>query len=142
MAKIAKDKCTHRSTNPFDASISTVARLLLLCGYTPLPLYLNAVGTNIYLPSPRTPASKSSFYYTTSIITTLVSIMDIFYSIQFTFLRPSKAIENRRKAQWVLAYTKSIARKELGVSTGHKEAAIHLSVGMLFIMYDTLCNRT
>ena len=34
-AKIAKNKCTHRSTNPFDASISTVASLLLLCGYTP-----------------------------------------------------------------------------------------------------------
>ena len=36
IANIAKDKCTHRSTNPFDASISTVARLPLLCGYTPL----------------------------------------------------------------------------------------------------------
>ena len=28
------DKCTHRSTNPFDASIFTIARLPSLCGYT------------------------------------------------------------------------------------------------------------
>ena len=34
-AKIAKNKCTHRSTNHFDASISTVVSLPLLCGYTP-----------------------------------------------------------------------------------------------------------
>ena len=27
IAKIAKVKCTHRTTNPFDASISTIARL-------------------------------------------------------------------------------------------------------------------
>ena len=32
IAKIAKVKCTHRSTNPFDASIFTIARLLSLCG--------------------------------------------------------------------------------------------------------------
>ena len=35
IAKIANDKCTHRSTNPFDASISIIARLTSLCGYTP-----------------------------------------------------------------------------------------------------------
>ena len=28
-----------------------------------------------------------------------------FYSIQFTFLRPSKAVKNRCKAQWILAFT-------------------------------------
>ena len=36
MAKMAKDKCTHRSTHPFDVSISTIAWLPSLCGYTPL----------------------------------------------------------------------------------------------------------
>ena len=36
LAKIAKVKCTHRSTNLFDASICTIARPPLLCGYTPL----------------------------------------------------------------------------------------------------------
>ena len=35
IAKITKDECTHRSTNLFDALISTVARLPLLFGYTP-----------------------------------------------------------------------------------------------------------
>ena len=35
IAKIAKDKCTHRWTNAFDASISTIARVTSLCGYTP-----------------------------------------------------------------------------------------------------------
>ena len=36
IAKIAKDKCTHRSTNPLYASIFTIARHPSLCGYTPL----------------------------------------------------------------------------------------------------------
>ena len=36
IAKIAKVKCTHRSTNPFDASIPTIARPPSLYGYTPL----------------------------------------------------------------------------------------------------------
>ena len=40
-AKIAKDKCTHRSTNPFDALISTVASLPSLCGYTPLICHIS-----------------------------------------------------------------------------------------------------
>ena len=36
LAKIAKDKCTHRSTNTLNASISTHRKPSLLCGYTPL----------------------------------------------------------------------------------------------------------
>ena len=31
-----------------------------------------------------------------------------FYSVQFPFLRPSKAVENRRKAQWVLAFSPTL----------------------------------
>ena len=38
IAKIATDKCTHWSTNPLDALISTTTRLPSLCGYTPLVL--------------------------------------------------------------------------------------------------------
>ena len=38
-----------------------------------------------------------------------------FYSIQFTFLRPSKAVENRRKAQWVLALTQEAVCAGVGV---------------------------
>ena len=36
LAKIAKDKCTHRSTNTFNASISTHGKPSSVCGYTPL----------------------------------------------------------------------------------------------------------
>ena len=43
IAKVAKDKCTHGSTNPFDASILTIARLLPLCGYTPLRMIIMMV---------------------------------------------------------------------------------------------------
>ena len=35
ITKIAKDKCTHRSTNTFNASISTHRKPSSLCGYTP-----------------------------------------------------------------------------------------------------------
>ena len=34
-----------------------------------------------------------------------------FYLVKFTFLRPSKAVENRCKAQWVLAFTHTCAHK-------------------------------
>ena len=36
MTTIATNKCTHSAMDPLDASISTIARLSLLCGYTPL----------------------------------------------------------------------------------------------------------
>ena len=40
IAKMAKDKCTHRLTNPFDASISSIAGLTSPCGYTPWHSFL------------------------------------------------------------------------------------------------------
>ena len=50
---------------------------------------------------------------------------EYFYSIQFTFLRPSKAVKSRCNAQWVLAFTVAvqyvilrnpISKSALGVS--------------------------
>ena len=42
IAKITQDKCTHRSTNTFNASISTHRKSSLLCGYTPIQYYIGS----------------------------------------------------------------------------------------------------
>ena len=52
LAKIVKDKCTHRSTNTLNALISTHRKPSSLCGYTPL-VSVKAVNKLLILCSVR-----------------------------------------------------------------------------------------